>query len=394
MNLIFSMGIVLLLGYLGGVIFSFLKLPKIIGMILVGILIGPYCLGLLDESILSLSSDLRKLALVIILTRSGLSLDISALKKNGRVALLMCFIPATLEILGCVILGPILLGIDVLESLLLGCVLAAVSPAIIVPRMIKLKEEYQDNVNDTVEIVLAGSSADDIFVITLFYIVLGFCTSNSVDIATIIDLPISIIAGISLGIVVGLLITLYCRKFNPSKINIVVVTFSLSLLMVGLETLLANVFAIQSLLGIISMAIVVSLYNKEETVEIKMAYGGLWTFFEIILFVLVGAIVDVSTAIEYGFLAIILVIGLLIFRSFGVLLCFMGTKFNKKERVFSVISYIPKATVQASIGAIALDYGLSCGNTILSISVIAIIITAPLGAILIDGCSKTLLFNE
>lgn len=394
MNLMFSIGIVLLLGYLGGVVLNFLKLPKIIGMIFVGVLIGPYCLGLLDESILSLSSDLRKLALVIILTRSGLSLDINALRKNGRVALLMCFVPATIEIIGCVILAPLLIGVDVLEALLLGCVLAAVSPAIIVPRMIKLKEDNKDNVNDTVEIILAGSSADDIFVITLFYVVLGFLTSSSVDISTIIQLPISIIVGIGLGIAVGFLLTLYCRKFNPPKISVVIVTFSLSLLMVGLETLLADVFSIQSLLGVISMAIVVSLYNKEHTEELKKAYGGLWSFFEIILFVLVGAIVNISSVIEYAFLAVILIIGLLIFRSVGVLICFLGTKFNKKERIFSVISYIPKATVQASIGAIALDYGLNSGNVILSISVVSIIITAPLGAILIDKCSKKLLFNE
>jgi NhaP-type Na+/H+ or K+/H+ antiporter len=389
--MIFSIGLILILGFIIGWLLSKIKIPGLVGMIIVGLLIGPYCLGLIDEKILSISTELRQVALVIILTRSGLNLDIDSLKKIGRPAILMSFIPATLEIIGTTLISQLLLEITIFESILLGTVLAAVSPAVVSPRMIKLIEERFGEKHQVPKLILAGSSVDDIYVIVLFYTFLGLVGNNTFDFVSITMIPVTIILGVLLGIIVGLILSYILKKTNfKTAINILIIISS-SFLMIGLENMLKDYISISSLLGIMVTGIVLLFRNKEKAKQLSDGYNNLWIFFEIILFVLVGATVDFSYAINNGLIAIlILMIGLL-FRTLGVLLCLIKTKLTFKERLFTILAYIPKATVQASIGGIALSLGLSCGSIILTVSVISILITAPIGAILIDNLSSKLL---
>ena len=389
--MILSLGLILILGFIIGWLLSKIKIPGLVGMIIVGLLIGPYCLGLIDEKILSISTELRQVALVIILTRSGLNLDIDSLRKIGRPAILMSFIPATLEIIGTTLISQLLLEITIFESILLGTVLAAVSPAVVSPRMIKLIEERFGENHQVPKLILAGSSVDDIYVIVLFYTFLGLVGNNTFDFVSITMIPVTIILGVLLGIIVGLILSYILKKTNfKTAINILII-ISPSFLMIGLENMLKDYISISSLLGIMVTGIVLLFRNKEKAKELSDGYNNLWIFFEIILFVLVGATVDFSYAINNGLIAIlILMIGLL-FRTLGVLLCLIKTKLTFKERLFTILAYIPKATVQASIGGIALSLGLSCGSIILTVSVISILITAPIGAILIDNLSSKLL---
>jgi NhaP-type Na+/H+ or K+/H+ antiporter len=389
--MIFSIGLILILGFIIGWLLSKIKIPGLVGMIIVGLLIGPYCLGLIDEKILSISTELRQVALVIILTRSGLNLDIDSLKKIGRPAILMSFIPATLEIIGITLISQLLLEITIFESILLGTVLAAVSPAVVSPRMIKLIEERFGENHQVPKLILAGSSVDDIYVIVLFYTFLGLVGNNAFDFVSITMIPVTIILGVLLGIIVGFILSYILKKTNfKTTINILIIISS-SFLMIGLENMLKDYISISSLLGIMVIGIILLFRNKEQAKQLSDGYNNLWIFFEIILFVLVGATVDFSYAINNGLIAIlILMIGLL-FRTLGVLLCLIKTKLTFKERLFTILAYIPKATVQASIGGIALSLGLSCGSIILTVSVISILITAPIGAILIDNLSSKLL---
>ena len=389
--MILSLGLILILGFIIGWLLSKIKIPGLVGMIIVGLLIGPYCLGLIDEKILSISTELRQVALVIILTRSGLNLDIDSLKKIGRPAILMSFIPATLEIIGVALISQLLLEITIVESILLGTVLAAVSPAVVSPRMIKLIEERFGENHQVPKLILSGSSVDDIYVIVLFYTFLGLVGNNTFDFVSITMIPVTIILGVLLGIIVGLILSYILKKTNfKTAINILIIISS-SFLMIGLENMLKDYISISSLLGIMVTGIVLLFRNKEKAKQLSDGYNNLWIFFEIILFVLVGATVDFSYAINNGLIAIlILMIGLL-FRTLGVLLCLIKTKLTFKERLFTILAYIPKATVQASIGGIALSLGLSCGSIILTVSVISILITAPIGAILIDNLSSKLL---
>jgi NhaP-type Na+/H+ or K+/H+ antiporter len=389
--MIFSIGLILILGFIIGWLLSKIKIPGLVGMIIVGLLIGPYCLGLIDEKILSISTELRQVALVIILTRSGLNLDIDSLKKIGRPAILMSFIPATLEIIGTTLISQLLLEITIFESILLGTILAAVSPAVVSPRMIKLIEERFGEKHQVPKLILAGSSVDDIYVIVLFYTFLGLVGNNAFDFVSITMIPVTIILGVLLGIIVGLILSYILKKTNfKTAINILIIISS-SFLMIGLENMLKDYISISSLLGIMVIGIILLFRNKEQAKQLSDGYNNLWIFFEIILFVLVGATVDFSYAINNGLIAIlILMIGLL-FRTLGVLLCLIKTKLTFKERLFTILAYIPKATVQASIGGIALSLGLSCGSIILTVSVISILITAPIGAILIDNLSSKLL---
>lgn len=389
--MILSLGLILILGFIIGWLLSKIKIPGLVGMIIVGLLIGPYCLGLIDEKILSISTELRQVALVIILTRSGLNLDIDSLRKIGRPAILMSFIPATLEIIGTTLISQLLLEITIVESILLGTVLAAVSPAVVSPRMIKLIEERFGENHQVPKLILAGSSVDDIYVIVLFYTFLGLVGNNTFDFVSITMIPVTIILGVLLGIIVGLILSYILKKTNfKTAINILIIISS-SFLMIGLENMLKDYISISSLLGIMVTGIVLLFRNKEKAKQLSDGYNNLWIFFEIILFVLVGATVDFSYAINNGLIAIlILMIGLL-FRTLGVLLCLIKTKLTFKERLFTILAYIPKATVQASIGGIALSLGLSCGSIILTVSVISILITAPIGAILIDNLSSKLL---
>lgn len=389
--MILSLGLILILGFIIGWLLSKIKIPGLVGMIIVGLLIGPYCLGLIDEKILSISKELRQLALVIILTRSGLNLDIDSLKKIGRPAILMSFIPATLEIIGITLISQLLLEITIFESILLGTVLAAVSPAVVSPRMIKLIEERFGENHQVPKLILAGSSVDDIYVIVLFYTFLGLVGNNTFDFVSITMIPVTIILGVLLGIIVGLILSYILKKTNfKTAINILIIISS-SFLMIGLENMLKDYISISSLLGIMVTGIVLLFRNKEKAKELSDGYNNLWIFFEIILFVLVGATVDFSYAINNGLMAILILIIGLLFRTLGVLLCLIKTKLTFKERLFTILAYIPKATVQASIGGIALTLGLSCGSIILTVSVISILITAPIGAILIDNLSSKLL---
>lgn len=389
--MILSLGLILILGFIIGWLLSKIKIPGLVGMIIVGLLIGPYCLGLIDEKILSISTELRQVALVIILTRSGLNLDIDSLRKIGRPAILMSFIPATLEIIGTTLISQLLLEITIVESILLGTVLAAVSPAVVSPRMIKLIEERFGENHQVPKLILAGSSVDDIYVIVLFYTFLGLVGNNTFDFVSITMIPVTIILGVLLGIIVGLILSYILKKTNfKTAINILIIISS-SFLMIGLENMLKDYISISSLLGIMVTGIVLLFRNKEKAKQLSDGYNNLWIFFEIILFVLVGATVDFSYAINNGLMAILILIIGLLFRTLGVLLCLIKTKLTFKERLFTILAYIPKATVQASIGGIALSLGLSCGSIILTVSVISILITAPIGAILIDNLSSKLL---
>lgn len=386
-----SLGIILVAGFLAGLVFEKIKLPKIIGMIIIGILIGPSLLNIIDESILNISHTLRQIALVIILTRTGLSLDLKTLKAIGRPAVFLSFIPAILEIIGVLILGPILLKISITEALLLGSVLAAVSPAVIIPRMLKLKEAGYGTNKRIPELVLAGSSIDDIFVIILFYAFLGIQEGVKITASTIIEIPIAIILGIIIGVLVGLLIGYIIKLINNKNTTVVVILIATSFILIGLEQLISPVLSFSALLSIITMGIVLLYKDSSKAKELEKSYNKLWFVFEILLFVLVGISVDINFAISAGYMPVILILSALIFRVFGVYLALLFTNLTYKEKLFITISYIPKATVQASIGGIALAMGLSIGPLILSTAVLSILITAPLGAILIDNSYPHLL---
>ncbi len=395
MNIFLSLFIIFGCGILGGYLFEKIKLPKLVWYIILGILIGPSVFNIIDDTLLSISSHLRQIALVIILTRSGLSLDIKSLKKIGRPAILMCFLPACFEIAGITIFGPMLLGISYFEALLLGSVLAAVSPAVVVPRMICLMEEGYGKQHCVPELVMAGASCDDIFVIVLFYSFKNLVATSTFDVWSVGQIPISIVSGVILGIGVGFLMVLAIRYMKLSRIVHVILMLGLSFGMLALENALKPYFSVSSLLAIIVMAFVVGVFKNEEAKEIQKSYNGLWQGFEILLFTLVGIAVDVRYAFsKEGAIIVGLVFIALSFRSLGVFCSIMATKFTWKEKLYIVISYLPKATVQASIGAIALSEGLACGTLVLTAAVVAILITAPLGAILMDSLKNKLLMKE
>lgn len=380
------------IGILGGYVFEKIKLPKLVFYIILGILIGPSVFNIVDESLSNISTYLRQIALIIILTRSGLSLDIKNLKKIGRPAILMCFVPACFEIIGVAILGPIFLNISILEALLVGAVLAAVSPAIVVPRMIKLMDDEYGMKHHVPEVIMAGASCDDIFVIILFYSFKNMIVTSSFDVWGIAQIPLSIIFGIVLGILCGIVLVLMIKYLHLNSIVNVLFTLALSFGMVALESFLKPYVSVSSLLAIIVMAMVVKKCQAEAATKIKKSYNALWSGFEILLFVLVGIVTDIHYAFsKEGAIILVLVLIALLFRSAGVLVSIVATKFNWKEKLFIIISYLPKATVQASIGAIALSEGIACGRIVLTAAVIAILVTAPLGAILMDSTYKKLL---
>lgn len=387
-----SIALIILLGLFIGSIFTKLKLPSLVGMILIGIILGPHMLNLLDSSIIGISYELRQIALVIILTRAGLALDIKDLKKVGRPAILMCFIPATLEILGFIILGPKLLNLPILDSAILGTVIAAVSPAVIVPRMLKLMEEGYGTNKSIPQLILAGASVDDIFVIVLFTSFTSIATTGSnFSISSIIEIPISIIIGIILGILTGIVLVYLFKKIHIRDSIKILIILSVSFLFITVEDLLKGFIPISGLLAVMSLgATILKIYSKLAR-RISNKYSKLWVGAEIFLFVLVGASVDIKYVMNSGIITIILILGALVFRIFGVLLSLIKTEMNFKERLFSAIGYMPKATVQAAIGALPLSMGLASGEIILTVAVLSIIITAPLGATLIDNTYKKLL---
>lgn len=392
--MLLSIAYILLLGMFTGWICKKLKLPSLLGMILTGMILGPYVLNLIDNSILNISSELRRIALIIILMRAGLSLDLNDLKKVGRPAIFMCFVPACFEMIGMVILAPQLLGISVIDAAIMGAVVGAVSPAVIVPKMLKLMEEGYGTQKSIPQLILAGASVDDVFVIVMFSAFTGLAQGNSVSIQSFINIPISIILGIIIGGVIGYIMAKFFEKMHIRDTAKVIILLCLSFILVTLEDNFSSVIPFSALISIMGMGII--LQRKRERVAIRLStkFNKLWVASEIILFVLVGATVDISYALSAGLTAVILILGVLIFRMIGVLICLMKTDLNVKERLFCVIGYTPKATVQAAIGGVPLAMGLSCGHIVLTVAVLAILITAPLGAFIIDKSYKKLLTKK
>ncbi|HFL3558209.1 TPA: cation:proton antiporter [Clostridioides difficile] len=386
-----SLALIFLLGMASGGIFKRIKLPNLLGMLLTGIILGPYVLNLIDNSILDISSDLRKIALIIILTRAGLSLDIKDLKKVGRPAVLMCFIPATFEIIGMIVLAPKLLGVSILEAAVMGAVVGAVSPAIIVPKMLKLMEEGYGTEKSIPQMLLAGTSIDDIFVIVMFTVFTGLAQGNSISAISFLQIPVSIILGVIAGAVIGICLAVFFKKVHMRDSAKGVLLLSISFLMISLETALEGIVPFSGLLAVMSIGIFLQIKYRVVARRLSIKYSKLWVGAEILLFVLVGATVDISYAFKAGIGAVILIFGVLLFRMVGVFFCLIKTNLTIKERLFCMIGYIPKATVQAAIGGVPLAMGMASGQLILTLAVLAILITAPLGAFGIDVTYKKLL---
>lgn len=389
-----SIALIFIFGLLLGAIFQRLKLPSLIGMILVGILLGPYVFNILDESLLRISADIRQVALVIILTRAGLSLDIGDLKKVGRPAILMCFVPACFEILGVILIAPNVLGVTILEAAIMGAVIAAVSPAVIVPRMLRMMEEGYGKEKGIPQLILAGASVDDVFVIVLFTALTGFASGEQVSGNLFLQIPISIVLGIVLGIVCGAVFVQFFRWVHMRDSIKILIVLSVSFLLLELEQQLEGSVPISGLLAIMSMGMVINLRYKQLAKRLSLKYNKLWVAAEVLLFSLVGATVDLQYAREAGLAALILVITALCVRMLGVFVCMIKTKLTWKETLFCMLAYTPKATVQAAIGGIPLAMGLACGQKVLTVAVLSILITAPFGAFCVDQSYKKLLKKE
>lgn len=393
-NMLLSISLILLLGMFSGFICKKIKLPSLIGMLATGIILGPYVLNLIDSSILGISAELRKIALIIILTRAGLGLDLSALKKLGRPALMMCFVPATAELIGMILLGPALFHISILEAAILGSVLAAVSPAVIVPRMVKLTEEGFGTKRGIPQLILAGASVDDVYVIVLFSTFTGIAKGDGASVMSFVNIPVSIVLGIGIGILLGVILSYAFTKFHLRDTVKVMIIMSISFILVACEDALNTSVTFSALIAV--MFIGVALKNKKAEVSKRLSakFNKLWVCAEVFLFVLVGACVNISYVGKAGLPAVALIFGVLVFRMLGVFLCVVGSGLNSKEKLFAMLAYTPKATVQAAIGGVPLAMGLECGELVLTVAVLAIVITAPLGALAIDSSYKKLLDKE
>ena len=395
-----SLSLIFLVGLAMGAICGYLKLPRIIGMLVTGIVLGPYVLDLLDPSILSISADLRKMALIIILLKAGLSLNLEDLKKVGRPAVMMSFVPASFEILGYILCAPAILGISRVDAAVMGAVLGAVSSAVVVPRMVKFIETKYGTGKAIPQMILAGASCDDIFVIVLFTTFLRMAQGDKADVKSFLNIPVSIVLGVALGAVVGYLLylffeTAYAKKHYVRNSMKVIIVLGVSFLLIAIKGWLEGKIAISGLLAVVSMACVLKMKSTAfVSKRLSEKFGKLWLAAEVILFVLVGAAVDIRYTLEAGAAAIFMILVALIFRACGVLLCMVKTNLNAKERLFCVLAYLPKATVQAAIGSVPLAAGLGCGKIILSVAVMAIIITAPFGAFGMDMSFKKLLEKE
>lgn len=389
--MLLSIAVMLISGMLLGWICKKMHLPALLGMIFTGMLLGPYALDYIDGSILSISAELRKIALIIILARAGLSLDVADLKKVGRPAVLMCFLPACFEIFGMILLAPGMLGITVLDAAILGAVVGAVSPAVIVPKMLTLLEEGYGTGKSIPQLILAGASVDDIFVIVMFSAFTGLAQGGTISPVSFLRIPLSILSGILMGIVIGYGLARYFGKIHMRDTAKVLLLLSIAFLLVSAEDRFTDILPFSALIAV--MCIGISLTRERTAVACRLAakFNKLWVAAEIILFVLVGATVDLKYATAAGPAAIILIVCVLMFRTAGVLCCLLKTRLNMKERLFCMIAYMPKATVQAAIGGIPLAMGLPCGNIVLTVAVLAILITAPLGAFLIEFTYKKLL---
>lgn len=395
-----SLALILLVGLSLSAICKKIKLPGIIGMLITGIVLGPFVLDLLDPSILSISSELRKMALVIILIKAGLSLNLEDLKKVGRPAVLLSFLPALFEILAFVLFAPPMLGVNRTEGALIGAVLGAVSPAVVVPRMVDLIEKKYGTQKSIPQMILAGASLDDVFVIVLFTSFTAMAQGEKASLLDFVNIPVSIVTGTLLGVAFGFLLawffeTSYAHKNLVRNSVKVIIVLAAAFLLLTAEEILEKYVAVSGLLAIISMAIVLAMRSVPEvTKRLKEKFGKLWLAAEVILFVLVGSAVDIRYTLEAGLGAVLMIFLGLIFRSVGVWLCMPGTNLNRKERLYCVIAYLPKATVQAAIGSVPLSLGLSCGKMVLSVAVLSILITAPLGAIAMDASYQRLLEKQ
>jgi NhaP-type Na+/H+ or K+/H+ antiporter len=386
-----SIAIILLFGLLVGWIFSKVKLPSLLGMIIVGIVLSPHCLNLVDDSILTISGDLRQIALVIILTRAGLSLNFSDLKKVGRPAILMCFVPACIEMVGTIIFAPLLLDVSILDAAIIGSVMAAVSPAVVVPSMIRLIEDGYGTDKSIPQLILAEASVDDVFVIVVFTALTTLASTGEVSAISFIQIPTSILLGVLLGGVVGTILVWFFKRFHIRDSIKVLIILSVSFLLLELQNRLEGIVPVSGLLAIMSVGIIINQKYDVLAKRLSVKYNKLWLGAEIFLFVLVGIAVDLKYALAAGIVVILLVILALVFRMMGVVISLVKTKLNKKERFFCAVAYTPKATVQAALGTVPLVMGLSCGEIVLTVAVISILITAPFGAICIDNLYKKLL---
>ena len=392
-----SLSLVFLVGLAAAALFQALHLPRIIGMLLTGIVLGPCVLDLLDSSILLISADLRQMALIIILIKAGLSLDLSDLKKVGRPAVLMSCIPASFEILGYVLLAPAVLGISRLEAAVLGAVLGAVSPAVVIPRMVGLMERRYGTEKSIPQLIMAGASCDDIFVIVLFSTFTRMAQGGSARLADFASIPVSVLLGVAVGAGAGLLVSLffetaYAHRHLVRNSMKVIVILGVSFLLMSLETWLKGIVPLSGLLSVVSMACMLKIKSTAVVSRrLSEKFGKLWLAAEVLLFVLVGAAVDIRYTLGAGGRAVGMILLALCFRTVGVLLCLIKTALTRRERLFCVIAYLPKATVQAAIGSVPLAMGLPCGPLVLSVAVLSILITAPLGALGIDASYQKLL---
>ncbi|MCI6660432.1 MAG: cation:proton antiporter [Peptoniphilaceae bacterium] len=392
-----SLAFIFLVGLSMAAICQKLKLPRIIGMLITGIVLGPYVLNLLDPSILSISSELRQMALIIILLKAGLSLDLSDLKKVGRPAIMMSCVPASFEMLAFFLFAPYLLGVSRIEAAVMGAVLGAVSPAVVVPRMVQLMDSRYGTQKSIPQLIMAGASCDDIFVIVLFTTFVSMAQGGQVHIMDFVNIPVSIVLGIALGALIGFLLsmffeTAYAHKHCVRNSMKVIIVLGVSFMLMAIEAWAEGFVSISGLLAVVSMACVLKLKSITfVSKRLSEKFGKLWIAAEVILFVLVGAAVDIRYTMGAGLAAIVMIFLALAFRGIGVSICLIKTNLNWKERLFCVIAYLPKATVQAAIGSVPLAMGLSCGQIVLSVAVLAILITAPLGAIGMDLTYKKLL---
>lgn len=395
-----SLALIFLVGLAMAAICQKLKLPRIIGMLLTGILLGPYALNWLDESILGISSQLRQIALIIILVKAGLSLNLADLKKVGRPAVMMACVPASFEILAYVLFAPAILGVSRVEAAVMGAVLGAVSPAVVVPRMVQLMETQYGTKKSIPQMILAGASCDDIFVIVLFSTFSSMAQGGSVQVMDFVNIPISIVLGLALGAVAGYLLggffeTAYAHKHYVRNSMKVIVVLGVAFLLMAIETWAKGIVSISGLLAVVAMACVLKLRSTTfVSKRLSEKFGKLWLAAEVLLFVLVGAAVDIRYTMNAGIVAVVMIGIALLFRAVGVMLCMVGTQLNVKERLFGIIAYLPKATVQAAIGSVPMAMGLACGQIVLSVAVLAILITAPLGAIGMDASYQKLLEKE
>lgn len=385
--MLLSISLILMVGMFMGWLCQKCRLPSLLGMLATGMVLGPYVLNLLDGSILGISPELRKMALIIILTRAGLGLDTSGLKKLGRPAVLMCFVPTSFELMGVLLLAPKLMGLTVLEAAILGAVLAAVSPAVVVPRMVRLMDEGYGVKQGIPQLILAGASVDDVYVIVLFSTFVGMMQGESASLLSFVNIPVSIL----LGMAVGSLLAFFFAKVHIRDTAKVLIILSISFLLVAAEDALTTAITFSALIAI--MFIGIGLQKKREVVakRLSVKYGKLWVAAEVFLFVLVGATVNIGYLGKVGAKALLLIVGALAFRMLGVFVCLLGTSLSKKERLFAMMAYTPKATVQAAIGGIPLALGFACGDTVLTVAVLAIVLTAPLGAFAMDLSYKKLL---